>query len=114
MQYHHPRARRLKVVLDLNEREEQEALQRWGQVQQKLDAEKQKRQQLTEYANDYQRKLSTPGQALVRAGDVHNTLGFIRQIEGALQQQETQIAQLETVAEKPAALIWRRMVKLRQ
>ena len=35
----HPRARRLQVVLDLTEREEQQALSQWGALQQKLAAE---------------------------------------------------------------------------
>ena len=100
MNYRHPRAQRLKVVLDLTEREEQDALQRWGDVQKKLAGEQEKRQQLKNYASDYQRQLSAPGKALIRAGDMHNTLGFIRQIESALRQQEAQIAQLEVMTAK--------------
>ncbi|TNC88226.1 MAG: flagellar export protein FliJ [Thalassolituus sp.] len=100
MNYRHPRAKRLKVVFEIAEREEQDALQRWGLAQQKLEAEKAKRSQLSDYAGDYQRRLATPGQTTVKAGDMHNTLGFIRQIESALRQQEGQIAQLETLTAK--------------
>lgn len=95
MAYRHPRARRLGVVLDLTRREEQEALQRWGDIQQRLLAEKEKRTQLCAYADDYRRQITTPNTQAVSAGNIHNSLDFIRQIESALVQQETQISQLD-------------------
>jgi flagellar FliJ protein len=95
MGYHHPRARRLGIVLDLTRREEKDALQRWGDIQQRLTAEQEKRTQLDSYIDDYRRQITTPSASAVSAGNIHNSLDFIQQIESALLQQETQISQLE-------------------
>jgi len=96
----HPRARRLQVVLDLTEREEQEALRVWGEIQQKLNDEKMQRQQLQEYTQEYQQKISAPATTAVSAGIIHNALGFMAQIETALQRQNEQIRLLQGRAEK--------------
>lgn len=95
MSYRHPRARRLAVVLDLTRREEQEALQRWGDIQQRLTSEHEKRTQLDTYVADYRCQITSPTTQAVSAGNIHNSLEFIQQIESALQQQEIQISQLE-------------------
>ena len=94
MNYRHPRARRLSVVLELAEKDEKEALRRWGDSQQKLGAEEERQQQLTLYAADYQKQISTPSAGQISAGMIHNTLGFISQIETALHQQQEQILTL--------------------
>lgn len=95
MAYRHPRAQRLSVVLDLTRREEKEALQRWGDIQQRLTAEEEKRTQLDSYVADYRRQITTPSAQSMSAGNIHNSLEFIQQIESALQQQGQQISQLE-------------------
>jgi len=95
MTYQHPRARRLAVVLNLKRREEQEALQRWGDIEKRLTAEKEKRSQLDAYAQEYRRKITTPTERSMAAGQVHNSLGFIGQIETALVQQDNQLQELE-------------------
>jgi len=100
MSYRHPRARRLAVVLDLNRREEQDALRRWGDIEQRLNAERDKRTQLQGYAQDYRQQITTPTDHAVSAGHIHNSLEFISQIESALTQQDTQLAQLEAQSNK--------------
>ncbi|MDF1764304.1 MAG: flagellar export protein FliJ [Oleibacter sp.] len=101
--YRHPRAKRLAVVLNISQREEQEALKRWGDAEQKLNAETEKTNQLNSYADDYHKQLSNPSQTSVRAGDMHNTLSFLKQIKAALSQQEQRINQLRAQAAKARA-----------
>ena len=96
---HHPRARRLKVVLELAAKDEKQALQRWGQFQQKLQQEQEKKQQLISYRDDYQQHLSSPVKGVITSGAIHNTMDFIGQIEVALQSQTKQLSQLERQTE---------------
>lgn len=91
----HPRAKRLQVLLDMAEREEQDLLRRWGELQQQLQAEQEQRQQLVSYNNEYQQRISAPGQGMVSAGTLHATLGFMQQIERALQQQSEKLNLLQ-------------------
>lgn len=91
----HPRASRLQVLLDMAEKAEQQALQEWGRLQQKLQQEEQQRAQLTGYANEYQQQLSSPTGKALSSGFLHNTLGFIGQIETALRTQNEQIRLLQ-------------------
>ncbi|MCD8522504.1 MAG: flagellar export protein FliJ [Saccharospirillaceae bacterium] len=91
----HPRARRLQILLDMAEKAEQQALQEWGRLQQKLHQEDAQREQLKSYANEYQQQLSVPGGQPLSSGFLHNTLGFIGQIEAALKTQNEQIKLLQ-------------------
>lgn len=95
----HPRARRLQVLLDMAEREEQERLRVWGELQQRLQAEQQQRQQLVDYNREYQQKISAPGQTPLQAGLLHATLGFMQQIEQALNQQSERLNLLQQQTE---------------
>ena len=95
-----PRAKRLAVVLDINRREEDAALRRWGDIQQRLRSEHDKRSQLDQYANEYRRNITTPGQGQMRSGDIQNSLGFIGQIEQAMVQQDTQLKELQAQCER--------------
>ncbi|WP_430459796.1 flagellar export protein FliJ [Thalassolituus sp. LLYu03] len=111
MNRRHPRARRLQVVLDLTEREEKEALSVWGDIEQKLRAEEQQREQLSLYRDEYQQKISLPGQ--LSAGHMHNTLGFMSQIESAMRSQNEQISLLRKRADAARELYlqWHGKVK---
>jgi len=104
MKRHHPRAKRLQVVLELAERDEQQALQNWGEIQQKLQQEEQQRQQLSAYRGEYQSKISAPGNEQISAGHIHNTLGFMAQIESAMKSQAEQISVLTQQAESAREL----------
>lgn len=91
----HPRAKRLQVILDMAEREQEQLLQAWGQLQQKLQAEQQQRDQLVAYNEEYQQKISAPGNGPLSAGALHATLGFMQQIEEALNKQQERLVLLE-------------------
>ena len=98
--YHHPRSKRLSVVLDMAKRDEKQALQRWADIQKRLSQEQAKSNQLDEYKADYQSHLSAPVQAIISAGNVHNTLDFIGQIDSALKSQNELVAQVESQGDK--------------
>ena len=100
MTYQHPRSKRLAVVLNLKRREEKEALQRWGDIEQRLTAEKDKRTQLDTYAQEYRRQITSPADQRVAAGQIHNSLEFIGQIETALAQQDNQLKELEALSQR--------------
>lgn len=96
----HPRARRLRLIVDLAEKAEQQALAEWGRLQQKLQQEEQQKQQLDDYVGEYQRGISMPSSRSLRGGDIHNAMGFISQIKQALSQQQQQIALLQQQVEQ--------------
>lgn len=96
----HPRAQRLQVLLDMAEREEQQRLRVWGELQQKLQAEQQQRQQLISYNQEYQQQISAPGGGPLQAGLLHATLGFMQQIEQALNKQSEKLALLQQQTER--------------
>ncbi len=96
----HPRAQRLQVVLDLTERQEQDALREWGTLQQQLLQEQNQRQQLEVYTLEYQQQISAPRDTPVTAGSVHNALGFMGQIEAALKSQSQKIRQVQDKTDK--------------
>ena len=104
MTYRHPRAQRLAVVLDIRRREEKEVLQRWGDIEKRLTAEKDKRTQLSDYASEYRRQITAPTSASVAAGQVHNSLEFIGQIDTALHQQDQQLQELQAMSDKARAV----------
>lgn len=83
----HPRAKRLQVIASMAAREEEKLLNAWGQLQQRLAQEEEQRQQLELYRLEYQQKISSPSTQAVSAGFVHNALGFMAQIDQALNAQ---------------------------
>ncbi len=96
----HPRAKRLQVVFDLAQRAEQTALQALADQQQTLLAEQQQKDQLLIYADEYQRQLSSPTGLSIQAGQLHNTMGFLQQIEAAIKGQAQQLALLQQRVER--------------
>ena len=104
MSYLHPRAQRLAVVLNIRRREEKEALQRWGEITKRLAAEQDRRTQLSYYASEYRRQITAPKSVSVAAGQIHNSLEFIGQIETALEQQDQQLQELQAMSDKARAV----------
>ena len=93
--HRHPRAKRLKVIVDLAEKAEQQALAEWGRLQQKLQQEEQQKQQLDSYVSEYQKRISAPSSQQLSGGSIQNALGFISQIKQALNQQQQQLNLLQ-------------------
>lgn len=96
----HPRAKRLQIILDMAEREQEKLLQQWGELQQQLLAEQQQREQLENYYQEYQQQISSPSAASVSAGQLHTTLGFMSQVKQALNAQQERLKLLEKQTEK--------------
>lgn len=95
----HPRAKRLQVILDMAEREQEKLLRRWGELQQQLVAEQQQRQQLETYHQEYQQQISAPSSTSLSAGQLHTTLGFMAQVKQALNAQVQRLNLLEKQTE---------------
>lgn len=91
----HPRAKRLQVILDMAEREEERLLKIWGDWQQQLVSEQQQRDQLQSYYQEYQQQISAPAEQALSAGQLHTTLGFMAQVKQALEAQEHKLNHLE-------------------
>jgi flagellar protein FliJ len=87
----HPRGKRLLPVYRQAQQQQQQALTEWGQLQQRLQDEEQQRQQLLDYADDYRRQITSPSSTCISAAAIHNTLGFLRQVEQAVAGQQQQI-----------------------
>ncbi|MCY0966037.1 flagellar export protein FliJ [Parathalassolituus penaei] len=96
----HPRGKRLLPVYRQAQQQQQQALADWGQLQQKLLEEEEQRQQLLEYADDYRRQITAPSTGLIQAATIHNTLGFLAQVEQAVQGQAQQINLLKARIER--------------
>ena len=95
----HARAKRLQVILEMAEREEEKLLGVWGKLQQQLQAEREQRTQLESFRLDYQRSISTPSHQAFSATQLHTTLGFISQITNALNSQQERLVLLEKQTE---------------
>lgn len=85
------RVQRLKSLLELAQQTEQEALAQWGQEQQRLKQAQQQQQQLAVYIAEYRQQLALPSGRVQAGGQIHNTLGFIQQVESALTSQDEQV-----------------------
>lgn len=96
----HPRGKRLLPVYRQALQQQQQALAEWGQLQQKLQEEEEQRQQLLEYADDYRRQITAPSTGLILSATIHNTLGFLAQVEQAVQGQAQQIHLLKARIER--------------
>lgn len=90
----HPRAKRLKVVLELAETDMQKALEYWGEFQKRLLTHKQQAEQLAQYQQEYQQRLAQPSNRQVSGGLLHQQLHFIQQVKESLQQQQSRVLEL--------------------
>lgn len=100
----HPRGRRLIPVYRQALQAQQQALAEWGQLQQKLQQEEEQRQQLLDYADDYRRQITAPSTGLIQSATIHNTLGFLLQVEQAVAGQAQQINLLKARIERAREL----------
>ena len=90
----HPRAKRLKIVLELAENDMQQALEYWGEFQKRLQTHQQQAQQLEQYQQEYQQRLAQPSERQVNGGLLHQQLHFIQQVNESLRQQQGRVLEL--------------------
>ncbi len=91
----HARAKRLQPLITIAQKSAQEALGYMGNIQQRIDGEKEKKQTLLQYQLDYRQNFNRQGRDGVSGLQIQGFESFILQIEQALTQQEQQQQQLE-------------------
>lgn len=89
------RAKRISPIIRIAKNAVNEALSFMGELQQKLDSEKQKTKTLEEYQLEYQSNFSNRGNQGVTGLEIQHFESFMLQINGALEQQDQQVKQLQ-------------------
>lgn len=82
------RSKRLQVVLSLEERREQEALERLGQARERLQQQQGQLADLRRYQQEYRERIRQQRQGQVSASLLHSCQAFISQLDTAINQQQ--------------------------
>jgi len=85
------RSKRLQVVLSLEERREQEALEGLGQAQERLQQQRVQLENLRRYQQEYQERIRQQHRGKVSASQLHSWQAFIGQLDTAIRQQQQQV-----------------------
>ncbi|MCG2581591.1 MAG: flagellar export protein FliJ [Marinobacter sp.] len=89
------RSRRLAVVLTLEERKEQEALEKMGEARKQFDAQQAQIDNLNRYQQEYRDQIRQNQQGVVPVARLQAWQAFIAQLDQVLQQQQTRLDILE-------------------
>lgn len=89
------RAKRISPIIRIAQNAVNEALSFMGELQQKLDSEKQKTTTLEQYQLEYQSSFAKRGNTGVTGLEIQHFESFMLQITGALEQQDQQVKQIE-------------------
>lgn len=89
------RSRRLAVVLTLEERKEQEALEKLGEVRQQVEAQQQQIDDLNRYQQEYRDQIRSNQQGVVSVTRLQAWQAFISQLDQVLRQQQKQLDLLQ-------------------
>lgn len=82
------RSKRLQVVLSLEERREQAALERLGQARERLQQQRTQLENLRRYQGEYQARMRQQRQGPVSVGHLQSWQAFIAQLDTAIRQQQ--------------------------
>ena len=93
------RSRRLEVVLSLEERKEQEALERMGEARKLAEQQREQVQNLNRYQQEYRDQIRNSQQGIVQVSRLQAWQAFIAQLDQVIRQQQTQLEQAEKVFE---------------
>lgn len=93
------RSKRLEVVLTLEERKEQEALERMGQARKQVDEHKAQVENLERYQQEYRNQIRASQQGVVAVARLQAWQSFIAQLDQVIAQQQRQLVQAEQVFE---------------
>ena len=85
------RSDRLQVVLDLEKRREEAALNEMQQARAALDAEEKRRDDLQRYLSEYQHQMRQGASGTVHASRLQAMHGFVAQLDQAIRQQQQRI-----------------------
>ncbi len=89
------RSKRLEVVLALEERREQAALDAMTSARQNLDQQQQRLVELRNYQADYRDQMRKSQQGVVSIPKLQGWQAFIAQLDQVIAQQERQVSQAE-------------------
>jgi flagellar FliJ protein len=93
------RSRRLEVVLSLEERKEQEALERMGEARKLAEQQREQVQNLNRYQQEYRDQIRNSQQGVVQVSRLQAWQAFIAQLDQVIRQQQKQLDQAEKVFE---------------
>jgi flagellar FliJ protein len=94
------RAKRIQPLIQIAKNAVQEAMGYMGQLQQSIEAEKQKEQTLIEYQHEYQNNFKKKGTMGVRGLEIQQFESFMLQINDAMEQQSNQLFHLKQQLER--------------
>ncbi len=93
------RSRRLEVVLTLEERKEQEALERMGEARKQVEQQREQVENLHRYQQEYRDQIRSSQQGVVQVTRLQAWQEFIAQLDQVIRQQQKQLEQAEKVFE---------------
>ena len=93
------RSQRLAVVLSLEERKEQEALERMGEARKLVEQQRQQIENLNQYQQEYRDQIRSSQQGVVDVRRLQSWQAFIAQLDQVIAQQQKQLDQAEKVFE---------------
>lgn len=93
------RSKRLAVVLTLEERKEQEALERMGEAREAVDQQRQQVDNLNRYQQEYRDQIRNSQQGVVQVSRLQAWQAFIAQLDHVIRQQQQQLEKAEQVFE---------------
>ncbi|MBU2955246.1 flagellar export protein FliJ [Marinobacter sp. F3R08] len=93
------RSRRLETVLSLEERKEQEALERMGEARKLAEQQREQVQNLSRYQQEYRDQIRNSQQGVVQVSRLQAWQAFISQLDQVIRQQQNQLQKAEEVFE---------------
>ena len=93
------RSQRLAVVLSLEVRKEQEALERMGEARKLVDQQREQVENLNRYQQEYRQQIRNSQQGVVQVARLQAWQAFIAQLDQVIRQQQVQLDQAEKVFE---------------
>ncbi|WP_138436605.1 flagellar export protein FliJ [Marinobacter shengliensis] len=93
------RSKRLEPVLALEERKEQEALERMGEARKQAEAHREQVENLERYQQEYRDQIRANQQGIVPVARLQAWQAFIAQLDQVIAQQNRQLQQAEQVFE---------------
>lgn len=90
------RAQRLSPLIRIAEKSVQEALSYMGNIQQRMEEEKERRENLILYQKEYQASFNHTGRQGIRGAQIQQFEAFMQQIDTALLNQQTQIQHIQS------------------
>lgn len=94
------RAKRIQPLIHIAKNAVQEAMTYMGQLQQKIDSEKEKKETLIQYQSEYQNGFKKKGETGVKGLEIQQFESFMLQINDAMVKQSGQLSQLEAQLER--------------